>query len=335
MKILKIKPSDSDFHLFENFPKQLYNTEQLASKQSEGMNIAFLQNCYVAIEEGAVKARIALYDNPNLYYQNKKALCLGNYECVDDVNIALQLFNAVWKDMEQSNATYIIGPMNGSTWDTYRFSTQHNSPHIFLEPYHHLYYNDHFLAAGFTCIGKYFSSKDTTLKINKPEVLELMAIFEAQGVTFRNIGKAEFETELERLYDFNVVAFQKNFLYTPISKEAFIKKYLPIKSIFNPDFLKIAEDKDKNLICFFFCIPDFINTKEKSLILKTIARNSDKNWRGLGHVVGNLVYQSAIEQGYQSVVHAFMYDAGFSTTISKNFSGDRYKNYQLYGKEIK
>lgn len=37
---------------------------------------------------------------------------------------------------------------------------------------------------------------------------------------------------------------------------------------------------------------------------------------------------------YKSVVHAFMYEEGTSTTISQHFSGVIFKNYVLYGKEI-
>jgi hypothetical protein len=96
----------------------------------------------------------------------------------------------------------------------------------------------------------------------------------------------------------------------------------------------LAEDSEGNLLGYFFCIQDFYNQKEKSLILKTIARHPDKKWAGLGHVIGNQIYRKAVEQGFQTVIHAFMFDEGYSTTISKNFSGERFKNYHLYGKQI-
>jgi len=334
IQIIKTMPKDKHFHYFEKLPSSLYSTQQLSFKQSEGINNAFLKSCFVLLKDGEPQARVALYDNPYLYYKGKKAVCLGNYECVNDLGISQQLLKKAIETAKKLGAEYIIGPMNGSTWDSYRFSLNHDAPNIFLEPYHHLYYNEQFQAVGFELISRYFSSKDTDLKHDFPRVLEAEKSFRAQGVVFKNVKKADFERELGRLYDFNLSAFQTNFLYTPISKTDFINKYAPVKSIIQSDFLIIAEDDKADLIGFFFCLPDFANPREKSLVIKTIARHPDKRWRGLGHVIGNLIYRNAVKQGYQSIVHAFMMEDGYSKTISKNYSGAPYKNYGLYGLEI-
>lgn len=335
MKIIETQPDDANFHWFENLPLSLYTAEQLAFKKSEGINRAFLKTCFVLLKNDEPQARIALYDNPYLYYKNKKAACIGNYECVNDATISKKILETAIKAAKKLNAEYIIGPMNGSTWDTYRFSLHHDAPNIFLEPYHHLYYNEQFKTVGFGLVSRYFSSKDVDLNYDFPHVLEAEKTFRAQGVSFKNIGKADFEHELGRLYDFNLSAFQTNFLYTPISKTDFISKYAPVKSIIESDFLIVAEDKNQSLIGFFFCLPDFANTTEKSsLVIKTIARHPAPEWRGLGHVIGNFIYKNAIKNGYQSIIHAFMMEDGYSKAISQNYSGRVYKNYGLYGMEL-
>ncbi|MGB0862906.1 MAG: hypothetical protein ACPG19_07665 [Saprospiraceae bacterium] len=334
INIIRTMPDDKYFHWFERLLLSLYTPQQSALKQSEGINKAYLESCLVLIENGVPKARVALYDNPHLYYKGKKAICLGNYECVNDTVVSQQILQEAIEAAKKLDAEYIIGPMNGSTWDSYRFSLHHDVPNIFLEPYHHLYYNEQFRAIGFELISQYFSSKDTNLKHDFPHVLEAEKAFRARGVVFKNVEKIDFEKELGRLYDFNLLAFQANFLYTPISKTDFINKYTPVKSIIHSDFLIIAEDERANLIGFFFCLPDFENKEEKSLVIKTIARHSGKQWRGLGHVIGNLIYRNAVKQGYQSIIHAFMMKNGYSKTISKNYSGQPYKHYGLYGMVI-
>ena len=334
IRIIETQPDDANFHWFEDLPSLLYTAQELVFKRSESLNKAFLKTCFVLFKNDEPQARIALYDNPHLYYDNKKAVCLGNYECVNDAMISQNILEVAIKAAKKLNAEYVIGPMNGSTWDTYRFSLHHDAPNIFLEPYHHLYYNEQFQTVGFELISRYFSSEDTDLKHDFPRVLETEKAFRAEGVTFKNIGEVDFERELGRLYDFNLSAFQTNFLYTPISKTDFISKYAPVKSIIDSQFLIIAEDKNQALIGFFFCLPDFANTTEKSLVIKTIARHPAPQWRGLGHVIGNFIYKNAVQNGYQSIIHAFMMEDGYSKTISKNYSGQPFKNYGLYGLNI-
>ncbi len=333
-EIIETKPGDTDFYLFKDFPKEIYPLGIISSNPEEIIDGEILHSCYILMQDNKVCARAAVYNNPHLFYENKKALCIGNYESINNENVSSELFSYVLTDAKKCNADFLIGPINGSTWNNYRFSLHHNHPNFFLEPYHHLYYNGQFLNAGFNIIAKYFSSIDTSLNYDESNVVMLENQFKHSGVTFRNIELNNYYHELEKLYEFNTISFSKNFLYTPLSKEKFIKKYSETKNIIDPDFVIFAEDEKQNLIGYFFCVNDLLCTKQKSLIIKTIARHPDKKWKGLGHVIGNMIYRQAVKKNYASIVHAFMNEKGTSTTISKNFYGDVYKNYVLYGKEI-
>ena len=334
IEIIETRPGDINFHLFENFPNQIYTADNLRFRAPQTITNRFLQSCYVLMDDNQLMACAALYNNPYLTYQDKKTCTVGNYESINNKNIAMKLFSHLSSEAKKTGAGYLIGPMNGSTWDSYRMSIHHNHPNFFLEPWHHLYYNDHFLNAGFKIIGKYFSSIDTTIKYDNEQVIARENELKNEGVTFRSIDLTEYKKELEKIFEFNTIAFRTNFLYTPLDKEEFIKKYTETKKIIDPDFVVLAEDKNKELIGYFFCIDDLLNTKEKSLIIKTIARHPDKKWKGLGHVIGNIIYRKAAEKKYTSVIHAFMFEQGTSTVISENYFGNIYKNYVLYGKPI-
>lgn len=331
---IKIILQHIDFEQLIAFAKKLYPSDILRQQQQESFNLVYLHAVLIAEENDEILARLAIYDNPNLMHEGKKIITIGNYEAIDNQQVAIKIL-AKAEDVARSlGAEILLGPMNGSTWDSYRFSADHDTPNFFLEPFHHLYCNKHFTENGFSRFATYFSSKDTTLAFDNPQVLERKLELEAQGMTIRSVVVTNFQAELERLYDFNLIAFQKNFLYTPIDKESFVAKYMPIQKLVQADFVLLAEDENKELLGYFFCVPDFYNSNEKSLIIKTIARHPDKKWHGLGHVLGNEIYRNAVTQGFQSVIHAFMYDTGFSTTITKNFSGERFKNYFLYGKNL-
>lgn len=333
-EILSLQPGDENFYLFENFPKEIYEKDSPHFYLPEKLNNEYLKECFVLLVNGKVKSRCALYDNPHLFYQNKKAACLGNFESINDQKIAAKLLTHVSSEAKRSGAQFLIGPMNGSTWNDYRFSVHHNQPPFFLEPWHHLYYNDQLNDNGFRIIGKYFSSIETDLSFDSPTISEREKQLKEAGINFRNISIKEFEQELEKIFRFNAIAFQSNFLYTPINKDTFIKKYQETKSLINPAFVIMAEDDNENLIGYIFCVDDLFNKNEKSLIVKTVARDPHKKWSGTGHVLGKMIFERAVQNKYSSIIHSFMYEDGTSTVMSKNFSGNIFKNYVLYGKKI-
>jgi hypothetical protein len=307
----------------------------------------------VAVHEGKPVARLAVYANPNLRYNDLKTVTFGNYECIADTQAAQQLFEAAIAVARETGAEYVIGPMNGSTWDNYRFSAHHDHPNFLLEPYHHLHYNDQFATAGLDIISRYTSQLDQTMQCNDPAVVQRGRELEERGVVIRSIDMADFEGELRRLYPFISEAFQTNFLYSPIEWEAFRNKYLEAAPIIDPRYVLIAEDAARNPIGFIFAyrnLYDRVTVRDHSLenercspegfvsvaqlVIKTVARSFDRRWSGLGHVLGNTVIAAAKAQGFTSVIHAFMIEAGTSTGVSQNFKGNSYKNYRLYGRSI-
>lgn len=334
MEIIKIDTQSSHFKEFVNFGKDIYNTNFTQQKQTETFNFSFFNTGLMLIQNGKILSRLVIYENPNLFYEGKKIITIGNYESVDNQEVAKNMLDEATQIAKSLGGELLLGTMDGSTWDRHRLSLSHDEAPFFLEPYHHLYYNQHFIDNNFFVFASYFSSKDTTLHFDDPSVIAQEKAFLAQGVTIRSIDIANFETELTQLYDFNALAFQQNFLYTPIEKDVFMQKYLPIKNLIDPNFICLAHDKMGNLIGYFFCIQDFYNQKHKSLIIKTIARHPDKKWAGLGHVIGNQIYRRAVAQGFSTIIHAFMYEKGFSTTITKNFFGKPFKNYRLYAKTL-
>ncbi len=333
LKIIKTKPGHADFHLFENLPKRLYPADSIRQRQSETINKEFLKDCYVLLKNGEPEARAALYNNPFTCNELKTA-ALGNYESTADKEVSEKLLRFAIDEAKKSGAEFLIGPMNGSTWDSYRFSIHHDTSNFLLEPFHHLYYNGQFLFSGFLPISKYTSSIDKEIHFDHPEVLKLDKQFADAGVTIRNINMNDYEGELKKLYPFITEAFKTNFLYTPISWETFRSKYLEAAKIINPEYVLLAEDAECNVIGFIFCYDDLFNTNEKSLVIKTIARDKSKQWAGLGHVLANRVIRLVKSKGYKSIIHAFMIEQATSTAISKDFLGTVYKNYVLYGLKL-
>lgn len=332
--ITETGPGRPDFHLFTEMPRSIYPPESLRFKAPDAVPTDFLKACYLLKDGENVVARASIYDNPLLEYAGGHAFSVGNYECADRVEYAEAFLAFIADTVKSWGGKYLLGPMNGSTWESYRLLADHDNPLFFTEPYHHLYYNKQFIQAGFDPVAHYYSNIDHGLEVDNPEILVREQELQARGVTIRSIDLSDFETEIGRVYDFNLLAFKTNFLYTPISREAFMKKYMQTKAYIDPELTLLAEDQAGNLVGYFFCIPDFYNTKSKSLVVKTLARHPGAEWRGLGHVIGNVIYRKAAALGYTSAIHSFIYEQGTSTKLSTHFSGALYRNYVLYGKHI-
>jgi hypothetical protein len=335
MKILETHPREINFELFLKLPDLLYPPGSIRFQQSENIGQEFIYKYFMVTEENIPKARAILYNNPALHYQGLRTMCIGNYESADETHVSTKLFETIFKEARKQHTEFIIGPMNGSTWENYRFSTHQQHPNFLLEPYHHLYYNEQFISSGFKIISRYSSTINHALSESMDGIVQRDTDLSKRGVTIRTINMEQFENELSRLYPFIKKAFQANFLYTPINWNTFKTKYMEAAKIIVPEHVLIAENSANDIIGFIFCYDDLFHTASKRLIIKTLARDPSPEWSGLGYVLMNRVLAGIKKEGYQSVVHAFMIENGASTPLSTHFGSASYKNYVLYGTHVK
>ncbi|ADR21620.1 hypothetical protein MATR_07490 [Marivirga tractuosa] len=334
LKIKKISPESAEFNRFYNFPKGIYPEDSPKWKVPEDFDFKNLIAIYGVEDENNLLARAALYQNPNLNFQNQPTCSIGNYEAENHPKAAQILIDQVSEDAKKLGAKFLLGPMNGSTWSTYRFAESTNSP-FFLEPHYLNYYQKHFLNAGFKSVRNYNSKLVEEIPTDslEPEN-ELIELQKSLKVNVRPINMTDFAGDLKKLHELVHQAFAHNFLFTPLGKEEFVQKYMSTEKILNQEYTRIAEDEDGNFLAFFFCLDDHLNPAEKRLIIKTIARHPDPKWKGLGQLMGSLLYRKAKKDGYQSIIHALMDEDANSSSISTKFAGKPINRYFLYAKEL-
>lgn len=64
-----------------------------------------------------------------------------------------------------------------------------------------------------------------------------------------------------------------------------------------------------------------------------MARNPDKKYAGLGHVLGNRIIREAKARKFDTSKHVFLIDQATSKDLSNNFMGKPYKKYALLWQE--
>ncbi len=325
------KHSASDFpsELFLSLTEAIYGSQRpdKMPKQSD-----YHEKSYFSMEGEKAGATATVYSNSALQVDGKSVWMIGNFEALD-VDCQ-ELFAAITLDARAVGVDQLIGPMNGSTWQEYRFIVGQFGAPFLSEMSHPKYYSDLWKQNEFSTFQRYFSYKDSAIIANVEGISKLEQHFSFLKVTLRTIDLTSFELELERIYELCVRAFRKNILYSEISKEQFVASYLPFQMWLKEDYIWIAENDQRECIGFLFAFENKLNPTETELIVKTIARSPAFEYNGLGTVLGNQFMKKAIENGVTSILHAFMHESNTSKNLSRRFNGECVRTYELLSKNL-
>jgi len=257
--------------------------------------------------------------------------CVGKFHC-DDADAGVELLGEACRVLSDTGCRHHVGPMDGDTWHAYRLVSAgwENAPRFFLEPWNAPQDVHAFERAGFSPWARYSSS---VFALDEPQdaarhgrLLERLA---SRGVVIREMRIADFEEELGRLFGLSLAAFAENFLYTPVSREAFTALYQPVRALVRPEFVRLAE-KDGAAVGFVFAVPDALAPDAGRLIVKTLAVHPRFRHLGLGTVLVDVVQEAARAAGFREAVHALQHENNSSLKITARHAGVRIREYTLY-----
>ena len=277
-----IKPCNgkSDLKSFAQFPYDLYRNNTYWVPPRKGDELRAMQPAtnpafniceakfWLAIKEGKVAGRIAGIINHDYNEKTGKRLCrISRLEFIDDREVSKTLLGAAEKWAKEKGMEGTHGPLGFTNLDHQAILIEgfDHLPSIASE-YHLPYYLEHLEEAGYT---KEMDWVEFRLKLEKeiPEkALKLNDLiqkrYQLKVVHFstRNEMKAYAPKVLELLN----VAFADLFSFVEMNRELasfYIDKYF---SILNPEFVKIIEDKDANLIGFIVSLPSLSEAMQKT-----------------------------------------------------------------------
>jgi GNAT superfamily N-acetyltransferase len=280
------------------------------------------------------RARCSLWWGQTPPYQSQRLGLVGHY-AVCDAEAANELLAAACAELKARGCTMAVGPMDGNTWQHYRFVTGRGTePLFFLEPDNPADWPQQFVAQGFAPLSEYYSTITTDLRARDPRIEAVAARFATLDVTIRAAKREEFAEELTRIYAVAACAFRENFLYTPISQADFVAQYEPIKSFIQPELVLMAEHKDYP-VGFLFALPDLCQAQRgqaiDTIIVKTVAVLPE--YAGLGSLLVARSHERAAALGFQRAIHALMHEANKSRSISRHYS-QPLRRYTLLAKEL-
>jgi GNAT superfamily N-acetyltransferase len=240
-------------------------------------------------------------------------------------------------ELRSRGCTLAIGPMDGNTWRKYRFVTDPGAePPFFLEPSNPPEWPVWWRSAGFSSLAEYYSSATNDLAARDPRLDATEARMDAAGITIRPLALEYFEEELARIYEVSVIAFQDNYLYTPLPWEAFLSQYLAVRSHIRPELVLLAEQAGKP-VGYVFAIPDYAQAQRgeplTTIIAKTLAVLPSRTNAGLGALLLGKVHEAARSLGFTRAIHALMHETNKSRNLSARYA-HTIRRYTLYAKRI-
>ena len=304
----------------------------------------------VAYVEGAVEARCSLWWRSVPYMPRERVGCIGHYAASNRA-AAAELLAAAAAQLQQVGCTIAIGPLDGSTFRSYRLVTQQvfdgQEPHppFLLEPNNPDEWPDDFRAAGFNAWSEYVSDL-APLTGPDPQLESRISALAAQGIHLRTLDPAIFSSaptdttafarELARIYPLVMTAFARNPLFTAISPAEFHAQYAPVRPLLSPELVVLAERKAE-LVGLLFALPDFAQAqrgeKVNTVILKTLAVLPTLASIGLGSLLTAQVHTQAYRLGYRWAIHALMHVQNRSRRISAH-TARPFRGYTLFARRL-
>ena len=276
-------------------------------------------------------------------YNGRKTSYIGNVNIHEKYRKnEEQLFNKIFEELKKEGIETIIGPLNGTTWNTYRYVTEKGSRRQFLlEPWNEDYSVSLFEKLGFKPLAGYISTvmegmnsdgrKNLDKKIEKLKKFDYYKDTRVESAENKDLLKV-----LNKVYDLTVEAFKNNFLYSELEREIFLKMYMSYEDKIVKKFFKMLYLKGE-LIGYVFGIPDYAELGYKgkidTIILKTIAVSPEYNGKGMGYILINSLVEEAEKEGYENVIYALMHESNISKNIGLQL-GHMLRRYTLFIKEL-
>ena len=291
---------------------------------------AHLESFFIAKKEDEIVGHVGFYQNKSL---GEDQFLAGSYHAINDVKVSNKLLSAIIEEAKSKGAKKLIGPMNGSSWESYRFTEKSGELPFLMEPIQPNFYNHQWQKFGFQKTESYFSSVTDVFDFDEKVEKNLDLKFETMGVSIETFDLSKIEATLKELAVFNNKAFAKNDFFSPISESFFVQKYKQLITQLDPELIFLAKRRGQ-IVGLLFTYPDFNDLAGKTLIAKTLARTPQKELQALCLWVYGKMLPIAKAKGFTKIIHALMKSDNYSLQRSRQVGGKVFRKYWLYELQI-
>jgi len=279
---VKIIPviSSSDLKKFIEFPYGLYKNDRIwvppliseVKKQFDRKKNPTLDHCEYALfileHEREIVGRIAAFTDRIAIEDWKEPIGLfGYYECIDNQEASMALFDAAAGWLREKGMKYMRGPWSfvSQEWGLVVEGFE-PSPTV-MAPYNPRYYIDHITSYNFHKIKDllvYYINVKEGYSIPDRILTLTDDVANRYNIHTRQINMKDYDNEVTRVIELSNLSLIDNWGYTPVTRAEAEAVAHDLKPILHPKGVIFAEDNNGRPVGFAITIPD-INTLIKDL----------------------------------------------------------------------
>lgn len=316
---------------------------------------------FLAYQENTLVGRIAAIWNVNHNSFNKvNEGQFGYFDCINDQNVANELFKAALNWIKEKGGDNLVGPINLSTNETCGLLIEgFERPPVAMMPYNYSYYADLISNFGFEKKIDLLAYEARTENANMRSVQLLERLEERlkrSGIKLRRINLKDFKNEAAKIRTVYNKAWDKNLGFVPMTDDEFDYIAKDLKMIVDPRFCIIAE-KGAEIIGFAVGIPNIneiqINIKRGRLFptgifkllfgkkkiksLRVLMLGVLEGYRKLGIeacLYGQII-KNAVPAGVEWAECSWMLETNYLMNHAiEQINAELYKRYRIYEKAI-
>lgn len=368
---IKIKPvtSATDRDEFLKLPYKLHNrwrgwVAPLISKVKNNFDPnenPFFRHAdiqmFLAQIDGHTLGRIAaIVDHEFITARNRAIGQFGFFECVNDRDISIALFNTASQWLREEGMVWMIGPTNPSIHDEIGvLMDSFEIPASIRMVWNPPYYPDLMERAGFSkAIDLY------AYKVMKNDVSQKLQetgekILTRSRATIRSLNLKNFDHELKIITTIYNQTWVKSWGFVPMSKEELEFLFKSIKRIIDPGVVLIAE-VDGKPVGFSFSLPDYNSVLKhlngrvfpfgypvlfwhsrkirhmRSVMLGVLSKYRN---RGIDTALYYKTWENTRKKSFDSFELSPIFEDNIQMIRAANMIGaERYKTYRLYQRQL-
>lgn len=358
---------------FIDFPHDLYSgdpyyvpqlyvaAEEILNKKKNAFFKHSEARLWLAYRDGVIVGRIAgvLNNEYNAFHKSNVGF-FGFFDSINDSEVATALFEKAESYLHEKGVDSILGPTNFTTNDTSGLLVDgFNEPPVVEMTYNFPYYQQLIEENGYGKEMDLFAYFIPTATANEKSIRLSSRIEERlakKGITFRNLNKKKFNSEVNIIKELYQDAWEKNWGFVPPTKDEFDQLAEGLKLIINPKYTYIAEH-DGKVVGFALALPDIneilIDVKKGRLfptgIFKLLlGKNKTKVVRitllGVIEAYRNMGIEAVFFAKFILQAKADNLKGGEASWILENnemmvraaekLNGEKYKTYRIFSKKV-
>ncbi len=316
--------------------------------------------CFLAVRDGQTVGRIVAIVNAvhNEFHREQRGF-VGFFSCIDDTDVANQLFDAAAEWLRARGMTAMRGPANPSiNYEWGLLVEGFDTPPYFMMTHNPAYYESLWFAGGFTKVQDlyaFWGHRDMLATVSDKHRFVDESIRERFGITLRPMRRKTFRHDVEMFLEIYNDALAGTWGFVPLTKGEIDQLAGELKHLIVPELAIVAEQEGRAIgVCFGlldYNVPirasdgrlfplgwwRLFNARKHVKRLRVVSANvrpEFQNW-GVGITLVRGLLEPVAKFGIEECEFSWVLESNdLSRKTLEKGGAKRYKTYRIYDRDL-